>query len=226
MKKLLALLLALVMVFALAACGGDSAETTTEETTTTADAAPAAEADAAAPAAETADEGDDLDGYKTYVKAYATAGAPSEDEAAAVEAAVDACASVEEVEAVSQLTVLYENVGMLTYADWVAAGKPTADTEGMVSEAVQQGSSEGSGEASGGGGGATLVEPDASYSKDFAGYLQYAKDAFASDTMAPDDMKESTNAGLEAAVDENDETIAMLVDIGLIVSYEDFLASK
>ncbi|MCD7748680.1 MAG: hypothetical protein LUH42_01360 [Oscillospiraceae bacterium] len=222
MKKTLALLLALVMVFALAACGSSddtAAETETTETEAV-EAEPAAEAEAE-PAAE---EGDDIDGYKEYVNAYAAAGAPNEEEAAAVAETVNACATIEEIEAVSQLTVLYENVGMLTYADWVAAGKPAADTEGMVSEAEQQGSGEASsGEASGEGGGATLVEPDASYSKDFDGYLQYVKDAFASDTMAPDDMKETTNAGLEAAVDENDDTIAMLIDIGLVVSYEDFL---
>ncbi|MCD8088905.1 MAG: hypothetical protein LUE22_10075 [Oscillospiraceae bacterium] len=227
MKKTLALLLALVMVFALAACGGsdDTAEPETETTETEAvEAEPAAEAEAEAePAAE---EGDDIDGYKEYVNAYAAAGAPDEEEAAAVAEAVNACATIEEIEAVSQLTVLYENVGMLTYADWVAAGKPAAETEGMVSEADQQASGESSsGEASGEGGGATLVEPDASYSKDFDGYLQYVKDAFASDTMAPDDMKETTNAGLEDAVDENDETIAMLVEMGLVVSYEDFLAA-
>ncbi|MCD7769426.1 MAG: hypothetical protein LUH36_04825 [Oscillospiraceae bacterium] len=222
MKKTLALLLALVMVFALTACGGsDDAATEAEPETEAVEAEPAAEAEAEA---EPADEGDDIDGYKAYVNAYAAAGAPDEDEAAAVAETVNACATIEEIEAVSQLTVLYENVGMLTYADWIAAGKPEADTEGMVSEAEQQGSGEASsGEASGEGGGATLVEPDASYSKDFAGYLQYVKDAFASDTMAPDDMKETTNAGLEAAEDENDETIAMLVDMGLVVSYEDFL---
>lgn len=223
MKKTLALLLALVMVFALAACGSSddtAAETETTETETV-EAETATEAEAEP---EAAAEGDDIDGYKAYVNAYAAAGAPDEDEAAAVAEAVNACATIEEIEAVSQLTVLYENVGMLTYADWVAAGKPAAETEGMVSEADQQASGEGSsGEASGEGGGTTLVEPDASYSKDFDGYLQYVKDAFASDTMAPDDMKETTNAGLEDAVDENDETIAMLVEMGLVVSYEDFL---
>ncbi|MCD8115867.1 MAG: hypothetical protein LUE21_01925 [Oscillospiraceae bacterium] len=222
MKKTLALLLALVMVFALAACGSsDDTATEAEPETEAVEAEPAAEAEAEA---EPAAEGDDIDSYKAYVNAYAAAGAPDEDEAAAVAEAVNACATIEEIEAVSQLTVLYENVGMLTYADWVAAGKPEADTEGMVSEADQQASGESSsGEASGEGGGTTLVEPDASYSKDFDGYLQYVKDAFAADSMAPDDMKETTNAGLEAAVDENDETIAMLVEMGLVLSYEDFL---
>ena len=143
MKKILALILALVMVLALTACGGSGA----------APEAPAeapAEEPAAAPAEEPAAEaGDDFAEYKAYFGAYAAAGAPNEEEAANMQGLIDACATFEDIEAIPQSTVLFENVGVLTFDAWLAAGKPAADTEGMVSEAAQQGASgEASGEAS------------------------------------------------------------------------------
>ncbi len=62
MKKLFALLLALTMILALAACGGSGASTTTEAAPAAeADTAPAAEQSAAEPAAEPA--ADDSDAY-------------------------------------------------------------------------------------------------------------------------------------------------------------------
>ena len=143
MKKLLALLLAAMMVFALCACGGgDKAE---EPAAPEAPAADAAAPDAAAPGA--AAEGD-LDGYKAYILAYAAAGAPNEEEAANVEALVNACATVEEVEAIPQFTVLFENAGVLHFDEWVAAGCPEADTSNMTM-GDPSASGEGSGEPTG-----------------------------------------------------------------------------
>ncbi len=117
MKKLIALLLAVMMVAALCACG-DKAETE----------APAAEAPAAeAPAAAAGD----LEGYKAYVTAYAEAGAPTDDERAAATAAIAACTTAEEVENCQYLTPMFSGEMILTYDAWVAAGCPAADTSSM-----------------------------------------------------------------------------------------------
>ena len=117
MKKLIALLLAVMMVAALCACG-DKAETE----------APAAEAPAAeAPAAAAGD----LEGYKAYVTAYAEAGAPTDDEKAAATAAIAACTTAEEVENCQYLTPMFTGEMILTYDAWVAAGCPAADTSSM-----------------------------------------------------------------------------------------------
>ncbi len=122
MKKLIALLLAVMMVAALCACG-DKAETE----------APAAEAPAAeAPAAEApAAAAGDLEGYKAYVSAYAEAGAPTDDEKAAATAAIAACTTAEEVENCQYLTPMFSGEMILTYDAWVAAGCPAADTSSM-----------------------------------------------------------------------------------------------
>lgn len=165
MKKILALALAAMMVLALCACGSssDTAAAPAQEAAPAApaqEAAPAAPAQEAAPAeapaAPAAEAGDDFEEYKAYVIAYTTAGAPTEDEAAAVAELVNACATPEEIEAVDQLTVLYENSIIMTYADWLAAGKPAAQTDGMGIDP-----NAGSGEASGEGSGEPTAEPAA-----------------------------------------------------------------
>ena len=145
MKKLIALLLAAVMVFALAACGGGN--------TAAAPEAPAAEPEAAAPEAPAADPavpaGDDFAQYKAYFGEYAAAGAPNAEEAANMAALIDACESFADIEAIPQSTVLFEAVGVLTYDAWLAAGKPAAEATGIGSEADKQGASgESSGEPS------------------------------------------------------------------------------
>lgn len=141
MKKILALLLAIMMIASMAACGDTAAETPATDVA----AAPAEEV--AAPAEEATD---DLTAWKNYLKEYAVAGAPNEEEGQTVSGLIDEAATAEDVEAISQLTVLFENVGVLTYNDWIAAGKPAAEAEGMGSEADNQAASgEMSGEASG-----------------------------------------------------------------------------
>lgn len=138
MKKILALVLALTMVLALAACGSSApaAEAPAAE-------APAADAPAAAPAA-----GDDLAGWKAYLEEYAKAGAPTEEDAQAVISQIEAAGTAAEVEAISELSVLFESVGVLTYDAWIAAGKPAAQAAGIGSEADKQGNAS-AGEASG-----------------------------------------------------------------------------
>jgi hypothetical protein len=153
MKKIFALLLATAIVFALCACGGSSDDAAA--TTTTTEAAEPAAVEAAAPAAAA----DDLDGYKAYVIAYAEAGAPTEDEAQAVADKINACTTVEEIEATSELTILYQNAGVLTYAEWIAAGSPAADASAM--ERGDPNAGAGSGEASGEPTGEPPAEPAA-----------------------------------------------------------------
>ena len=149
MKKILALLLALVMVMALAACGGGSApaeETAPEAPAEEPAAAPEApEAPVEEPAAEA---GDDFAEYKVYFGEYAAAGAPNDEERANMASLIEACESFADIEAIPQSTILFEAVGVLTYDAWLAAGKPAAETEGMGSEADNQASGEPSGEPS------------------------------------------------------------------------------
>ena len=141
MKKILALVLAMIMMLALVACGG------TEEAVEAAPAeAPAAEAaapEAAAPVAAAPAAEDTFTAWKEYAAAYATAGAPTEEEKTSVAESIMACATYEEVAAISQMSVLLENV-IMSYDAWVEAGMPAADTSN-----VQAGDPGASGEASG-----------------------------------------------------------------------------
>ena len=151
MKKILALLLAVMMVLALCACG-DAEETPApaEEAAPAVDAAPAV-ADAAAPAVEGAASGEpavegaasgepaaadtaaagDLEAYKAYCLVYVQAGAPTEEQRATAVAAIEACTTVEEVESSTYLYPMFSYEMIMTYADWVAAGCPAADTSNM-----------------------------------------------------------------------------------------------
>ena len=126
MKKILALLLALVMVLALAACGGGSAPAADEPTVEAPEAPTAPEA----PAAEA---GDDFAEYKVYFGEYAAAGAPNDEERENMKNLIDGCATFADIEALQQSTVLFDTVGVLRFDEWVAAGKPAADTSDMGS---------------------------------------------------------------------------------------------
>ncbi len=68
--------------------------------------------------------------------------------------------------------------------------------------------------------------PTEAYSKDFEGYRQYVIDAFATDPGAPAELKESYNASFEAMTEDTmaDTSVTNLIDLGLICSYEEFLA--
>jgi len=94
-----------------------------------------------APLGAAAAQADSLAAWKAYLIAYAVAGAPNEEEGQTVAGLIDAAATAEEVEAISQLTVLFENGIVLGYDAWIAAGMPAAETAGMVSEAEQQAAS-------------------------------------------------------------------------------------
>ena len=135
MKKYLAVLMAVLMLLALCACGDAAEETEAAEEVVAEAEAPVAEAEA--PVAEAPAAEGDWAAYQEYVCTMAGAGAPTEDEAAAVAELVNACTDMAELEAVSQMTVLFENGVIMTYEDWVAAGCPEADTTGVMSEAAQ-----------------------------------------------------------------------------------------
>ena len=142
MKKILALLLALVMVMALAACGGGSAPAADESDAAPEAAAPAAPdaaaPEAAAPEAPVEAAGDDFAAYKNYLKAIAMAGAPSPEAGESVSAAIDAAATWEDIQAINETEVLFSNEIALEYQAWVDNGMPEADTTGIVSEAEKQ----------------------------------------------------------------------------------------
>lgn len=213
MKKILALLLALTMLLALCACGGSSGDTASEA------AAPAA-ADAAAPAAAPAAAGaDDLAGWKAYLEAYAKAGAPTEDDANAVISQIEAASTAADVEAISELTVLFESVGVLTYDAWVAAGKPAAQTDGMGTEADNQAvAGDASGEPSGEAGG-DVPQSSAMANEAHGGTAGATSEAdYQAYLKAWLDYEESVNATMTA--DSKAEFVA-LIDAG---NYTDFPA--
>ncbi len=130
MKKILALVLAMVMVLALCACGAKE-EAPVEVAAPAAAPAEAAAPDAAAPGAAPATE-DTFAAWKEYAATIATAGAPTEEEKTSVAEAIMACATYEEVTAISQMTVLLENNVILSYDAWVEAGMPEADVSNVA----------------------------------------------------------------------------------------------
>ena len=129
LKKVIALLLTVMMIAALCACGSTTETTETTEAATpepvAAETATEAPAEAAAPAAA-----GDLEAYKAYVSAYAEAGAPTDDEKAAAVAAIAACTTAAEVEECQHLTPMFSGEMILTYDAWVeaAALPPTPAT--------------------------------------------------------------------------------------------------
>lgn len=74
----------------------------------------------------------DFDGYKVYAATYAEAGAPTDEEKGAAIDAIEACATVEDIENCEYLSPMFSNEIMMTYEDWVAAGSPAADVSNMV----------------------------------------------------------------------------------------------
>ena len=164
MKKMTALVLAAIFVFALFAGCGSKSEPAAAPAAEAPAAAPAAEAPAAAPAAEAPAAapaeapaaapaaGDDFAEWKAYIREYVVTGAPTEDDAKAVTDELDAATTVDEVEAIAALGVMFNYVGVMHYNDWIAAGKPAADTSGM-------GTPPASGEATGEGSGEPSAEP-------------------------------------------------------------------
>lgn len=111
-----------------------------------------------------------------------------------------------------------------------APAAPAAAPDAVAPEAAAPAAAPAEGEASGEPSGEIpapeFYAPTDAYAKDFEGYRQYVIDAFATDPGAPADLKESYNASFEAMTEDTmaDTSVANLVDLGLIVSYEDFLA--
>lgn len=109
----------------------------------------------------------------------------------------------------------------------VAAVEDVADTETVPAAAEAPAAPEGdaSGEPSEEPTGEPVAElfPADGYSKDLEGYKAYAIDALKQDEHAPAEIVETTVAGIEAVTDGNDDTFAMLVNQGLILSYDEFV---
>ena len=108
----------------------------------------------------------------------------------------------------------------------VVEAAPAAPEAAAPAAAPAESAGEASGEASGEIPAPEFYAPTDAYAKDFEGYRQYVIDAFATDPGAPEDLKESYNASFEAMTEETmaDTSVTNLVDLGLILSYEDFLA--
>ena len=105
-----------------------------------------------------------------------------------------------------------------------APAEPEAPAAGEASgEPAGDASGEPSGEASGAPTPA-FYEPTDAYAKDFEGYRQYVIDAFATDPGAPEDLKEAYHAEFLVIEDDTGTTVQALIGLGLICSYEDFLA--
>lgn len=65
--------------------------------------------------------------------------------------------------------------------------------------------------------------PADGYSKDLEGYKEYAIAALQSDEHAPPEIIETSIEAIKAVTDGNDETFAMLINQGRIMSYADFI---
>ena len=70
---------------------------------------------------------DDWSEYQAYVYAYAEAGAPNPEDAEPMYEAIYGCSNMEEMNAVSELGVFFQVIGVLDYDAWLAAGKPAAE---------------------------------------------------------------------------------------------------
>lgn len=109
-------------------------------------------------------------------------------------------------------------------ADAAAQDAAAPDAAAPAAPAEGDASGEPSGEASANPPTPDFYEPTDAYTKDFEGYRQYVIDAFATDPGAPEELKESYNAEFNAMTDDTGTTVQALIGLGLICSYEDFLA--
>lgn len=102
--------------------------------------------------------------------------------------------------------------------------KDEAPAEAPAAPAAPPPAGETSGEPSGNPPTPEFYEPTNAYAKDFEGYRQYCIDAFATDPGAPAELKDAYNAEFKAMADDTGTTVQALIGLGLICSYEDFLA--
>lgn len=100
-----------------------------------------------------------------------------------------------------------------------AAAAPADAPQGAVAPPEGE---EGSGEPTG----EPVAElyPADGYDKTLDGYKAYAADALRQDEHAPADIVEMTIETIQAATDGNDDAFAMLINQGLILSYDEFIA--
>lgn len=190
MKKTLALLLALMMVLALCACGGS------EEAEAPAAEAPAAEAPAAAPEAAPAEA--TWADYQAYLIEKAGPNAP---DLAEFEGQVNALTKWEDIDqTVSPWDQMFTTIGLSTWEEFAAGNVKEPAVMGSMGGASGEASGEPSGEAPAAGASAngahgTASADEAGYKEYLHAWLDYEKSV--NSTMT-DDMKAEFIALIDA----------------------------
>lgn len=244
MKKVISLCLALLMIAALAACGAKDEvmveAPAAEEAPAAAPAepaAPAAPAEEAAPAMEPApasgEPGGQMDvgavtSWKNYVKGYVSSNAPSAAEAESISQQIDAAATVEEVESIFEVTVLFDNLGVLRFNEWLASngGASGEPGDGPVppAEPLTGGASkESTNTAHGGTPGATSE----------ADYQAYLKAWLAADREVETHLTDAIIDGFIEKIDAgiyDESPVDMLfngmMETGVAMTYDEFVAAN
>lgn len=75
---------------------------------------------------------DDWADYQQYVISFAIAGAPTEADAEEFTNTILGCPDMDSLLAGTGMGVIFDVMGALSFSDWTAAGKPTADTNDIT----------------------------------------------------------------------------------------------
>ncbi len=218
MKKTLALLLALMMVFALCACGGsDEAE------------APVAEAPVAAPAApEAAPAEATWADYQAYLIEKAGPNAP---DLAEFEGQVNALSKWEDIDlTVSPWDQLFTTVGLSTWEEFAAGNVKEPAVMGSMGGASGEPSGEPSGEAPAAGASANGAHGTAS--ADEAGYKEYLHAWLDYEESINDNMDDTMKGEFFALIDAGNFTdfpadmlFNGMLESGSAMTFDQFVAA-
>ncbi len=116
-----------------------------------------------------------------------------------------------------------------------APAAPAAEPDAAAPEAPAAPDAAPAGAASGEPSGEASEKPEVqsympdqgNYSKDFEGYRQYSKDGYRADPFHPAELEAETIGEMEGATEDNYTECTNwknIIDLGVILSYEDFLA--
>lgn len=94
---------------------------------------------------------------------------------------------------------------------------PAAEEAAAPAEGIPEASEEPTGEP------VAELYPADGYDKTFEGYKAYAIDALKQDEHAPAEIVETTIETINAAEEGSDDAFAMLINQGLILSYDEFV---
>ena len=247
MKKVISLCLALLMIAALTACGAKDevvVEAPAAEAAPAEPAAPAAPAEEAAPAApeapvaepaEPASSEPDMRSdvgavttWKNYIKGFVASNAPSAAEAESISQQIDDAATVDEVESIFEVTVLFDNLGVLRFDDWMAqnGGASSETGSGPVppAEPLTGGASKESTNTAHGG------TPGATSEEDYKAYLKAWLDADREvETHLTDAIIDGFIEKIDAGIyDESpaDMLFNGMMETGVAMTYEEFVAAN